>query len=174
MKTQRLVRAGLLALSVFAVGCDDDNDPVTPATPTQFTASLDDGNERPNPVTTSTNASGRATFTVNANNTISYSVRVSNTTSRITVCHIHAAASDAAGPVIVTLCPSGGPTAAITTETEIATGTIAKGLEASTQGSSPISIAELIKLMVAGDVYVNVHTSTNGGGEVRGQITVVP
>jgi hypothetical protein len=174
MNTLRLSGIVVLGLSALIAGCDDDNDPVTPATPTQFTALLDDGNERPNPVTTTTNATGSATFTVNADNTISYSVRVANTTSRVTVCHIHAGAADAFGPVIITLCPSGGTTAAITTETEIASGVIRKGADAATVGSSPISIAKLIELMVAGDVYVNVHTSTNGGGEVRGNVAVVP
>ena len=173
MKMQRLLGVGLLALSVVSISCDDDDDPVTPATPTQFQATLDDANERP-PIVTSTNASGRATFTVNANGTISYSVRVSNTTSRVTVCHLHAAASDANGPVLVTLCPAGGTAAAITTETEIASGTIQKGSDASAVGSSPVSMAELIRMMAAGDLYMNVHTSTNGGGEMRGQTVAVP
>jgi len=173
MNVSRMLGASLLALSALAVGCDDDDDPVTVEIPTQFTATLDDGNERP-AITTTTNASGRATFTVNDNGSISYAVFASNTTSRVTVCHIHAGASDANGPVLVTLCPAGGTTAAVTTETQIASGTITKGNDASTVGSSPIKLAALLKMLVDGDAYVNVHTANNGGGEIRGQVTPVP
>lgn len=170
MKMQRLSGVVLLALSVLSISCDDDDDPITPETPTQFTAALDDANERPNPVTTTTNATGSATFTVTANNEITYTVRVANTTSAVTACHIHAGEDDASGPVIVTLCNANPTTGAVTTETQIATGTIRKGLNAQTVGSSPIDIATLVRMIVEGDAYVNVHTSNNGAGEVRGQI----
>jgi hypothetical protein len=32
----------------------------------------------------------------------------------------------------------------------------------------------LIALMRTGDVYVNVHTSNNTGGEIRGQVELTP
>ena len=174
MKMQRLFCVGLVALSVLSISCDDDNDPVTPRTPTQFTATLDDANERPTPVVTSTNATGSATFTVNADGSIAYTVRVANTTSRVTACHIHAGGSDAMGPVLVTLCNTTTlPTAAITTETVIATGTITKGVNASEVGKSPVDMDTLLEMLVNGDAYANVHTQTNGTGEIRGQITPV-
>ncbi len=174
MTMLRLSGLLLVALSVAVVGCDDDDDPITPDVPTQFTATLDDGNERPNPLTTTTNATGRATFSVNPSGSINYTVWVSNTTSAVTVCHIHAGHDNAAGPVIITLCDPNPTTGAVTTETQVATGTIERGINATVKARSPIDLDALLAMMISGDAYVNVHTSTNGGGEVRGQIVPVP
>jgi hypothetical protein len=173
MKIVRLSGLALLGLAVFAVGCDDDDDPVNPGTPTSFTASLDDANERP-VVNASTNPTGSATFTVSGS-TINYSVRVANTTSAVTQCHIHAAASDASGPIIVNLCDA-APIAggvAVTTEREIATGTIQKSTSTSGKGNSPIDLDVLIQMIMEGHAYVNVHTTNNPAGEVRGTINPV-
>jgi hypothetical protein len=171
MKTYRMFGAALLAMSVFATACDDDDDPVTPdPDPTAFTASLAGGNERPAVTSTGT---GTATFTVNANGTIAYTVRVNNLTSNVTACHIHTGRTDLSSGVLVTLCPS-AVTGPITTETTIATGTIIEGANTTTAGSTTLTLAGLRALMETGSVYVNVHTANNTGGEIRGQITVVP
>jgi hypothetical protein len=39
------------------------------------------------------------------------------------------------------------------------------------QGIAPGEFAELVRAMRAGVTYANVHTTTHGGGEIRGQIT---
>lgn len=172
MKMYRLLGGAVLALSALAVGCDDDDDPITPAQPTAFSASLAGANERPTIVS---NGTGTATFTVNANGSISYTVRVNTLTSRVTACHIHTARTDISGGVLVTLCDAATlPTTPITTETTIATGTITEGPNTSTVGSTPTTLAGLRELMESGSLYVNVHTANNTGGEIRGQITVVP
>jgi hypothetical protein len=166
----------LALMATAGVACDDDDDDgVSPEIPDQFTATLTGGAERPNPVTTT--ATGTATFTVNAARTqITYTVRAANLATgggqQITACHIHAGSTSAAGPVIVTLCTPNQP--GVTAEAEIASGTIAEGTDASTKGSSPIGIDALLLLLVSGDAYVNVHTTANAGGEIRGQIQGVP
>lgn len=169
MKMYRLLGAAVLALSALAVGCDDD-DPVSPATPTQFTASLSGGNERPAITSTGT---GTATFTVNDDGTIAYVVRVNNLTSNVTVCHIHTGRTDISGGVLVTLC-NGGTPGPITTETTVASGTIVEGLNSTTVFHTPTTLAGLRALMASGSVYVNVHTVSVGSGEIRGQIVAVP
>ena len=68
------------------------------------------------------------------------------------------------GSVTVTLY--GGPT---TSKSGVLTqGTISDG-DVGDAGCGT-TVAELIAAMASGGAYVNVHTSANGGGEIRGQI----
>jgi hypothetical protein len=36
------------------------------------------------------------------------------------------------------------------------------------------SVDDFIQAMVGGQVYVNIHSAVNGGGEIRGQLRVAP
>jgi hypothetical protein len=47
-------------------------------------------------------------------------------------------------------------------------------LVASTTISQTVNGDSLKKLLLANKTYANIHTATNGAGEVRGQIVVVP
>ena len=170
MKTYLWLGGMSLALCALVAGCDDDDDPVTPDLPSSFTATLSGGAERP-PITS--NGTGTATFTVNDNGTINYTVRVNNLTTNVTVCHIHTGRTDISGGVLVTLCKGATP-GPITTETTVATGTIVEGPNTTTAESTPTTLAGLRALMASGSLYVNVHTTAVGGGEIRGQIVAVP
>ncbi len=118
--------------------------------PTKFTAMLLGGNERPTPVTT-TSAVGVAYLTLDpATGVISYELHVSTIVS-ITNAHIHRGGSEEAGKVVtglnfVGLAP-GNPTS----------------------GTVTLDGQALVDLLT-GHLYVNVHTSANPGGEIRGQI----
>lgn len=52
-----------------------------------------------------------------------------------------------------------------------ATGSIV--LNSATQGLLGVSGDSLKTLLLSGNTYVNIHTTTNPGGEIRGQISVV-
>lgn len=158
---RRIVRiaagvAAAVALTAFATSCDDD--PISPQPPT-FTATLLGANERPNPVTTS--ATGTATFTDNTTS-IDYKVDVANLTAPF-ASHIHLGGAAVAGPVIFNLFNPVG------TVPGSFTGTLAAGTIRSTS-SATISLDSLRTLFNNGNAYVNVHTTANGGGEIRGQI----
>ncbi len=169
MKTFRFPGAALFVLLGLGLGCDDD-DPLSPAAPTSFAATLAGSNEVP---AVSSTATGSATFTVNVNGSISYTVRVANLSTNVTNCHIHTGRTDISGGVLVTLCNAATP-GPITTETTVASGTIVEGANTSTPGSTPTTLEGLRGLMESGSLYVNVHTTTVPGGEIRGQIVAVP
>jgi hypothetical protein len=120
-----------------------------------------------------TTATGDASFTVSADgSSISYEVNVAGLVD-VTMAHIHLAAAGVNGPVVVWLYPEGGPPPVeIPGETtgSLATGTItADNLVGDLEGQ-PLST--LIDAMVAGNTYVNVHTTAYAEGEIRGQIAL--
>ncbi|HRW06750.1 MAG TPA: CHRD domain-containing protein, partial [Caldilineaceae bacterium] len=117
--------------------------------PTSYNALLLGANE-PNPVTTA--AKGVAQFTLVNTNTLQYHVAVSDIIS-VTASHIHF------GPVGVN-----GPVAH-----GLYTGTGLFDANNPVSGTVQLSANELVDLLT-GYLYVNVHTSANPGGEIRGQI----
>lgn len=100
-----------------------------------------------------TMANGVATFTLNSMlNEITYSVVTDGLSGPITMAHIHGGAIGVSGGVLVDL-------SAGINGNQI-TGTIT---------GAAITDA-LINAMLKGETYVNVHTTANPGGEIRGQI----
>jgi len=116
---------------------------------TTLIARLSGAQETP-PVTTA--ATGVAIFTLDASKTqLTYDAIASGLTN-ITAAHIHRGAVGVAGPVIYPL--AAGPFTHLT-------GTLA---------ITPADAADLL----LGNLYINMHTEANPGGEIRGQITLPP
>ena len=105
---------------------------------------LSGANEVP-PVTTS--ASGSGTITVSDDGAVSGSVTTKGVQG--TAAHIHLGAAGNNGPVIVPLTKDGD------------TYTAPAGAKLN---------ADQLKACKAGDLYVNVHSEANKGGEIRGQL----
>ena len=95
-----------------------------------------------------TQAKGSGTVMINADMTVSGSVTTTGVAG--TMAHIHQAAAGANGPVIVPLAKSGD-----------ATWTVPAGAK--------LTEAQY-KAYKAGELYINVHSAENKGGEVRGQL----
>lgn len=107
------------------------------------------------PTPTGDVGSARGTFTADvtatANGaTLAWEMTFSGLTGNANAAHIHTAPRGTAGPVSVPLC---GP------------------CQSPASGSADVSAAVLQALQTGG-TYVNVHTSANGPGEIRGQIAV--
>ncbi len=134
--------AAAAALAVIA-GCQQMSQMSGTAASQNIT--LSGSNEVP-PVTTT--ATGNAIVTINADRTVKAAVTVNGMTA--TASHIHIGAAGTNGPVIVPFTKTG--------DNAFAAGADAKLTD------------EQYAAYKAGNLYVNVHSAKNAGGEVRGQI----
>jgi len=151
MRATRMFIA-LAAVAAIGVACGDDI--ITTAIPEGlevYTAELNGANERPNPVTTT--ASGTAIVTI-LGSLVSWKVDVVDIDSLI-LGHIHRHATDTAfGGVVVNFNPA--------VRGQNFTG------NATTGSATPVD--SVLAIIRAGRAYVNLHTQTNQGGEIRGQL----
>jgi hypothetical protein len=129
--------------------------------PVQFAATLNAANELRTPPVNST-ATGTA-LVVLSGDTLTYTVTATGLTSRVVASHIHVGTPATVSGNVV----NGFQTNAVTTGT-VASGTIL--LSALVVSTSQVSGDSLRTLLNTGNAYVNVHTSTNPGGEIRGQL----
>ncbi len=95
-----------------------------------------------------TSASGSGTITVAADKSVSGSVTTSGVEG--TAAHIHEAASGSNGPVVITLDHTSANVWSV-------------------PGGAKLTDAQYASYK-AGNLYVNVHSAANPGGEIRGQL----
>ena len=130
-----------------------------------FTAHLSGANEVPGIVT---GAGGTATVSLNtATRTVTYKVDVYNMPSGTTAAHFHASGPGVAGPVVVNFTVQ--PT--ISNDYSIS-GTATDLVPRQPQGIN--SWDDFIQALLLGQIYINVHSAVNPGGEIRGQVVPVP
>ncbi len=132
-----------------------------------YSASLKGAEEVP-PV--DTNAVGRAMFTLNSDRTeLSYTVTVVNIENAM-MAHIHLAPAGVNGGVVAWLYPDAPPPQVIEGKFSgtLATGTITADDLVGDLAGQPLTA--LVNAIRSGNAYVNVHTTANPGGEIRGQI----
>lgn len=127
----------------------------------KFEAELSGAAERPRPVVTE--GVGEAKFEFDGTS-VQFELKWDDLTTPAFAAHIHCGGPDEAGPVGVTLF-AGAPR-----DTE---GEVQGEFAAPDPGNSCgwEDLADVIEAMIAGDAYVNVHTTQHRGGEIRGQIT---
>ena len=140
----------LLILTVMALGLAASHGAIY-----TFNLSLD-GLQEVGPNASPGTGTGTALFD-DSTTSISLSLNFSALTSSATASHIHLGAPGVNGGVIVSFVPY---TPAATS------GTI-------TGGPLPFPSANVAALM-AGNTYFNIHTANYPGGEIRGQLVLVP
>ncbi|MBK6940338.1 MAG: CHRD domain-containing protein [Planctomycetes bacterium] len=118
---------------------------IAPAT-SQFAARLSGANEVP-PVPTT--AGGLADVRINTNKTVTYTVTFAGLTSNVTAAHIHDGPVGVAGGILIGLTQTGANTFS---------------------GTSGVQTDVTLAKIRSGRTYVNVHSTTFPGGEIRGQL----
>jgi hypothetical protein len=130
--------------------------------PLTFTARLTGGQQVP-PVTTS--ATGTLTFVIaDDGSKVDYEFRVTDLVG-VTLARLRQGQAGEEGENIMILYD--GP------RTGSFTGTLAEGSFTAEDLEGPLkgkTIEDLVVMIMAGDVYFNVGTSTHAGGEIRGQL----
>jgi hypothetical protein len=113
------------------------------------------------PATTST-ATGTFTATLNeAAQTLTWSLTVPSITNA-TMAHIHAGATGVNGGIVVTLFMPASPAGSVSVSGTAGPADLAGPLAGNWAG--------FVAALKSGGLYVNVHTSANPGGEIRGQL----
>jgi hypothetical protein len=138
-----------------------------PASAQQFTltATLTGAGETPAPGI-NTGAFGSATVVVDMTaRTVTYTVTVFNLPSGVVASHIHAGAAGTAGPVVVNFAPP------VNASNDFSfTGVVPDTAFALNPNVGIRSADDMFQAILGGNSYVNVHSSVNPGGEIRGQL----
>ena len=141
--------AVLLSAAVVAAGIAAAIGLAKPAvSTTKFTATLTADQEVPKPHGVSSKAGGTFTATLNGK-TMQWKLTFQGLSGAATQAHIHLGAKGHSGPVLIALCGA--------------------GCRSPVSGATIVSPA-VVKTLQTGGTYVNVHTSRNPGGEIRGQL----
>lgn len=133
-----------------------------------FMASLNGGNEVPGVTTGSV---GSATVTWNTTTKAgTYRVEVYNMPVGTTASHIHVGSASVAGPVVINFTvPAGG----ISNDYSL-TGTFGCSDVTVRAAQGINSCEDFEQALLLNNMYVNVHSTANPGGEIRGQLIRQP
>ncbi len=154
-----LLAVAACTTTIVAVSCSDDST----GPKEQYVVQLTGAKERPNP--NGSTATATATVTVADANTINFTITTPGI-NEVTAGHFHAADETAAGPVIYGFIANATPSATITGT--LYTGTILRTSTFNTNAG--FNFDSLLTRMRAGTAYLNIHSKTFPGGEIRGQV----
>jgi hypothetical protein len=134
----------------------------------EFRAELRGRNEVP-----LTLSAGRGTLALTVNDvdtSVHFVLRYSGLLTTVAASHIHVGQPGANGGVTVFFCGGGGRPACPQEGTVEGDFTANDVLTLPTQQLELHNLEKLLKAIRAGQTYVNVHTATSPGGEIRGPI----
>jgi len=101
--------------------------------------------------------------------TVTYTIRVFNLPSGITGSHIHVGADKTNGPVVVNF------TIPATASNDFGLTGVVRFADFTLRPDQGIrSTEDMVQAILGNNSYINVHSTVNPGGEIRGQLTVRP
>jgi hypothetical protein len=164
MHLTRISRLVFILVPLVAA-CNEDNEFGLGVSPDKrFSASLSGANVRPVPVATT--ATATASITIRdpeigqGNRTVGFVV--TSSLASVSAVHIHLGGPAVAnGQLLATLYTNTG-------DTTITSGQLASG--AISENGLAVSMDSLITLMQTGAAYIDIHSTANPGGVLRGQI----
>jgi len=180
----RIVAFSIAAAVIAAAACGSDSTTPPVSKIVHFTAAMTPAGEVG--ANLNNNPTGNGTFTASldtSTNVFTWTFTFQGMTTNVTLGHIHGpyvlgGGTNSAGVILNFDPASNTPGATNVTFTKGAlSGTGGGTITLSgTQnvGTSTVSADSLRKLLLAGNVYVNIHTTANGGGEIRAQIAKTP
>jgi hypothetical protein len=104
------------------------------------------------------------------NREVSVTLRVFNTPTTTTAGHIHVGSKGTPGPTILNFPPSlAGRTGDFAMTFRLGD---TPGVFTARPAIGINTIGDAIQAIVGGNTYVNIHTTQNPGGEIRGQLAI--
>ena len=117
-----------------------------------------------------TGAFGDATVIIDMGaRTVTYRVNVWNLPSGVTASHIHVGAANTAGAVVVNFTVPAGASNDFSYN-----GVVQDTAFALNPNAGIRSADDMFQAILGGNSYVNVHSTVNPGGEIRGQLILKP
>ncbi|MDZ7631054.1 MAG: CHRD domain-containing protein [Gemmatimonadaceae bacterium] len=171
MLRSRTTLPTLALLTLAGCGGSDAGGDTTGPAAERFSATL--AGSSVVPATTSTNSGTISLESVPGDSIVKFSLSVSNMAG-ITQAHLHSGAAGANGAILAWLLPVNGTAAqapSVALDGVISLGDIAPSW---IRGTPRLTMDSVKALMVAGRVYVDLHSSTNTAGELRGQVARLP
>jgi hypothetical protein len=133
----------------------------------RFTATLDGSKETP-PVLTGSFATAEVELNVGTQ-TVSWVIDIWNLPSGINNAHFHVGGPGVAGPTVVNIPFTAGQS------NDFRLSGSATAANLNVRGDQGIrSWDDFLQGLIGGQMYLNIHTAVNGGGEIRGQVIRVP
>jgi hypothetical protein len=165
MRSRLLIPVFALALVGAIASCDNDITNISEGfdDAADWRADLDAAQETPTPTLTGgATPTGRA-WIIDNGTTLTYHMEYEGLTSNANNAHIHRGAPGQAGNAVVQLV-------FLTQREGVVSGTVDMTVADVGLGAENVSPDSLRTLLDNGNAYINIHTATNGAGEIRGQV----